>query len=584
MQVRQLDIGGFGTNVMMTPKLARAFPGGGLLIAGCGVRRSTPSTFVSFVFAHVVSQSTGLPMTSFGSSYGSTIVEADARFSGACVVSVVYQSDGFLLLGDGNALIVGVNNTNQSLRRAMAIRLFYSGQVDASFGDNGVLLSSGTLTPSSFSSTGAVCGFQLPNNLTMVVSNQARGFQNSAVLVSTLDARGAVVASSRFAFEYQETETPRPNITGSLGNVTVITSCVRTPYGFVLAGLAGDYFAAMRLVVEGSGVRLDDTFGDNGITILTGHRSGRFSDRFVHVAVVPSGAVILTGEVAPNPFRQLSVRLTRSGQQDSAWSSVPRDFNSEFPTIDSVLITRTGVLVASGRAITPTSNAMSYAIVAEPEAIPCDAGPQCFCTYDALGQRSCMTQSDFVAPPSVPGSLLNNLINGAVSVNGNLIGTDGGSVSIRPQPYGEGSIVVSGATFADGTLVLQVNQSGLYPVLVSTGGIYGNFSNVVVDTSILPPCYVGSTETQYSPDGSSLSVLVDIHRDNSCLTPPQIAGVAVGAVVGGVLVALLIVYFVRRQTLMYTKTRNEELRDQTLIGLKPNHFSQETSMHGVEEV
>jgi hypothetical protein len=132
-----------------------------------------------------------------------------------------------------------------------------------------------------------------------------------------------------------------------------------------------------------------------------------------------------------------------------------------------------------------------------------------------------MTQSDFIPPPTMNVNLSSLLVNGSVTVNGNVIGSDNGQivvrenvvclptvflfdnhVKVRPSPFGGGVVSVGGIVYAGGNLIVQVNQSGTFAVIVSQGGFVGSFSSIQADPSTLPQCYVGDTTGVVSDDGS----------------------------------------------------------------------------------
>jgi hypothetical protein len=534
---------------VVQPTVARLFPGGGVLIAGCATIFSDVPQHV--VFATVVSQSTGLPMASFGSG-GTVLIPWNATGSGCGIAAVVLQADTFLLLGSGRSRITGIG-------QMMAVKMFYNGTLD-SWGEDGKLFFGSIQSE-------AVCGFLLPNQHVLVAGTFSRGSRTARVQVQVLTADGIVVQSDLLGFEspFQRN--------GTFANASLASSCVRLPTGaFVVAGTAGEHVAALRLkrVANDTGVVLDTTFGFGGSVVLEDFRWSRSSPRSVLSSVMPSGAVVLSASVPPFPYGFRTMRVLPSGAVDPTWQSVPFQLGAgvEFPEVVAVDVTRYGKLVLSGRAIVPQSSAFSFVVTAEPSAVPCAAGPQCLCVG-----LDCMTQGDYVAPPSTAQSAaLQQLINGTISVNGNLIGSEGGRVTVRPPPFGAGQITVGGTTLATGgVLVVQVNQSGTYDVLSSTGGIVGDFT-ILVDPSTLKPCDVGDTVVMLSPDGTMLSVLVSVHRTTGlCLTPAETIGVAIGAVVGGLLVAAVIVFIVRRQTQLYTTRRNAELKEDTLLDVrKPN--------------
>ncbi len=539
------------------PTVARLFPGGGVLIAGCASIFSPMAERV--VFATVVSQTTGLPMASFGTG-GTVLIPWNATGAGCGVSAVVLQADTFLLLGSGRSTSTGTG-------QMMAVKLFYNGTLD-SWGEEGKLFFGSV-------SSEAVCGFLLPNQHVLIAGTWLRGHRNARVEVQVLNASGVVVQSDLYGFEslFQRN--------GTYFNASVASSCVRAPTGaFVVAGTAGEHFAALRLVraVNGTGVDLDPTFGLGGSVVLEDFRWSRSSPRSVLASVMPSGAVVLSASVPPFPFGFRTVRVLPSGAIDPLWDSRPLALGAaagvtvEFPEVVAVDVTRTGRMVLSGRAIIPTSSALSFVLIAEPSAVPCAAGPQCLCVG-----LNCMTQGDYVAPAAaVSNSIaMQQLINGTISVNGNLIGSEGGRVTVRPPPFGAGQITVGGATLATGgVLVVQVNQSGTYEVLTSIGGIVGDFT-VQVDTATLKPCDVGDTVIMYSPDGTTMSVLVNVHRTSGlCLTPSETIGVAIGVTVGGLLLAGAIVFIARRQSQVYTTRRNAELKADTLLQVRnpnPHH-------------
>ncbi len=248
---------------------------------------------------------------------------------------------------------------------------------------------------------------------------------------------------------------------------------------------------------------------------------------------------------------------------DTSWNALPLNLGASvtLPTLSSADVTRTGTLILSGRAITPTSRGLAYAVVAEPTAEPCGAGPQCFCV-----SGKCMTQGDFVAPNANSAADVQQLVvNGNVTVNGNLIVGTTGRLIVRPGAV----VTVGGTTFGGGTVVVQAQVSGAFPVIVAQGGIEGSFAGAAVDPSTLPPCQVGTA--QLTRDDTTLGVLVVVQRTpNFCLTPGELAGLIVGVTVGGVLIAVAVILITKCATSSYTARRNAELREEGLTELKGN--------------
>lgn len=524
-------------------RVARLFPGGGVLIAGC-VNIGEPGNRSRHVFASVVDQRTGAPVTSFG--VNGTVLVPWSGFP-ECVYVAVLQADSFLLVGSG---AIPTNAT----RQAAVIKMGYDGTLVSSWGENGVLI----LGPLS---SEAQCGFLLPSERVLLVGT-IKYSPNARVLVQVLSRNGTVEQSEEFAYNATFP------LTGRFANSSTVSSCVRTPSGaFVVAGVRSEYFAALRLVVMDGVARLDESFGNGGSVVLSAVTS-RGSVRSVIASVLPTGSVVLSGQVLPYPFQQVSIRLLPSGAVDPSWSSAPIALGSgvEFPSISDVQVLRTGKMVLSGYAIVPASSAMSFALIAEPSSVPCSAGPQCLCVG-----LNCMTQGDYVAPGSIAVStvITQQLINGTVSINGNLIGSENGQIVVRPPPFGAGQVTVGGVTVASGTLVVQVNQSGTYTVVTSTGGFVGSFDAIVADSATLGPCQVGDVTPTLSADGSTISVLVNVRRTSSlCLTPGETIGVAVGVSVGGLLLAVAIILFARWQRTRYTTRRNKELKDEGLQKLR----------------
>jgi hypothetical protein len=200
---------------VVQPTVARLFPGGGVLIAGCATIFSVAPQQV--VFATVVSQTTGLPMASFGSG-GTVLIPWNATGSRCGVAAVVLQADTFLLLGTGQSRITGNG-------QMMAVKMFYNGTLDA-WGEDGKLFFGSVQSE-------AVCGFLLPNQHVLVAGTFARGSRTARVEVQVLTADGVVVQSDLLGFEspFQRN--------GTFANASLASSCVRSPTGaFVVAGVA----------------------------------------------------------------------------------------------------------------------------------------------------------------------------------------------------------------------------------------------------------------------------------------------------------------------------------------------------------
>jgi hypothetical protein len=78
-------------------------------------------------------------------------------------------------------------------------------------------------------------------------------------------------------------------------------------------------------------------------------------------------------------------------------------------------------------------------------------------------------------------------------------------------------------------------------------------------------------------------VIVNVRRGSGCLTTGEIVGVALGTVAVGVLIVLGIVLFFRRQTMLFTeKKKNELMLDQrdelSRAAGRPSHAFQATEL------
>jgi uncharacterized protein (DUF2062 family) len=260
---------------------------------------------------------------------------------------------------------------------------------------------------------------------------------------------------------------------------------------------------------------------------------------------------------------------------DTSWSVAPPVFDASItqPAVAAAEVTRDGRLVVSGRAFTPSSRAFAYALVAEPVVVPCGAGPQCMCVAG-----KCMTQEDFVAPNANSSAEVLQLlvVNGNVTVNGNLIVGNTGRLVVTPGAV----ITVSGTTFGGGTVVVQAQVSSAFPVIVAEGGVVGSFVGAELDPATLPPCQIGTA--QLTRTEMTLGVVVSLQRTpDFCLTPGELAGLIVGVTCGGILIAVAIILITKYASASYTSRRNAELREEGLSEIKgaPNPaFGQTTSV------
>lgn len=521
---------------------------GGILIAGLASSISSTSPLIvqsSFIFAVLLRQSDGAPVASFGTN-GVLLIPASS-IREVTLNAVVLLGDSFMLLGSVRANATAVGPT------AIALKVFYNGSVDLRWGVDGLLRYGAPISD-------VACGFLMPPLHLVAVGTINRGSKNSQIGVDIVPLN-APANSTRSLFRF-----PLSFSSGEVANASTATWCVRTPSGGILvAGTSGNMFAAMLLKKTTASVELDTSFGVGG-SLLLPYVSPKVTERFVLASIMPTGSFVLSGATGEVPFVEQAIRLLPSGAVDPTWSTAPLNLGSGFVLMDVVDVTRTGRILTSGRAIAVGSAGMSYAVVAEPNAVPCGAGPQCFCVGGV-----CMTQGDYVAPPNATSAdeVAQQLIQGNVTINGNLIANANGQIIIRPVSSGSGQVTVGGTTFAGGTIVVQVTGAGNFSLISSGGGIVGNFGGVSVDNSQLPACQIGNASLAQAADGSSLNVLVDVRRDpNFCLTPAETAGLAVGAIAVGVAIALGIVLFLRRQTALYTKSRNAELKEQSLTDMK----------------
>ncbi len=527
---------------------ARLFPGGNVLLGG---HVSSPSASFESAFVMLVNQKTARPILSFG-------VNGTVYVGQGLVTSAVFQSQSVLLLKR--------HSQDQSLpTNQWSSRISYSGVIDNTW-DSAMLPLDGPVT--SVPQVDAQCGFALANNVTLVIgtlqsyivasefnstTNTTRysSIQNYSI-IATLFQNDVRIAVQLFKF--------------SFANGTDVSSsaesCVRVSSGsIVVAGLGSRlHFAALKLSVVNLSMTIQENsfvggLGASGSSILP-ITSPKSSPVSLQAYVFPTDHVVLCGVVGTLPFGMQCARLLPNGQIDSNWLQTPLapPVPLQFPFLNSGLVTRNGRLLLTGRALTPAIQAFSLALLAEASATPCDLGPQCLCVG-----VSCSTQGDFV------GS--GGLVNGSAVVNGNFVGL--GVVTIQPSPFGAGYVSVGGVAYAaGGTLVVQVNQSGTFPVISASGGILGSFDHVNAVVPGLDECFVADAVATTSADSSTLSVIVSIRRDQACWTRAQIAGISIGtiaAVAVGVALVFGIVVFTKRQQFIFTTKRREELRQEELV-------------------
>jgi hypothetical protein len=515
------------------PTAMSAFPGNQVLVAGCASVLSQ-----QYYWAAAFDQTTGDFNTSFGGG-GHMLVRSNGG-SASCANGITLVQDGFILSGTGLSEEFATNNA------MVVMRFFFNGTSNLGWGVDGFAWTNA----SSFLAE-AICAFQISANQTVVIGTINRGSAKiSAIVGVTLSSNGNVVlsiAKTRFA---------------GVGP-TVASSCVRTLFADVLvAGIGPNGHWGVAKLSASSGYREFEWTSIVNPPFVTATTSP-FPLRAV---VIPNNKLILVGAIEPYPFRVATARFFNfgNGTMDSSWSSTTYGFG-DFPSVQSLIAQRTSDFIVGGAGYLPARHGRTIRVLNDELSVPCDIGPQCFCI-----DGNCMTQSDFI----VPEGHHSILINGTATINGNLIGNLDGVIYISPAPVGTGFINVAGVTFASGTIVIAVGVSGTYSILNSQGGIVGEFGQVLVDQASLQPCQAADVTVMQS--ATSISAVVNVRNLNGCLTPAQIGGVAVGAIVAGIGIAVAIVLLARHGIRKRTVQRQEELRhiemENQKVNLKPNAF------------
>lgn len=525
-QPRPLALG-FAATSRVVAGAAERIPGGQFVVAGCAQRDKTV-----FVAAF---DSNGDPVTAFGANGVTRLSQLD----NACVSSVIVQDAAMLLVGTG----LGPTGNNTQMFTA---RVFFNGTVDATWG-SGLIPGVQFIRTSPFGHEGTCGLFQAAGGETLLVGTYLRGDGNSSrVLVARLSSTGSVVEFAYHRFS---------NTTSSRA-----TACLRHPLNgaLVVVGLGGSLLSAMRFV-PGSITTLDPSFGLDGVA-ATDMVSSHSTERACVAATLPDGALVLVGVVgAQYPFGVASARMLRDGTLDASWNRTAIDFQTRFeaPEVNAIQVLPSGDVLLAGRALMPAATSVSFLIGAAPQSTSCAAGPQCLC----IGQV-CATQGNYVAP-SV--SAVTTVILGTVLVNGNIVSSVNGNLVIRPPPYGDGVVFVSGGVYANsGQVLVQVNGSGTYALITSSGGFQGDF-RFVFDASAAGECQ-GAIASQQSLQGGTLSVTVTIGR--TCLKRAEIAGISLSIVAVSCVGVLLLMLFFRFRRARQDAAGNVELREKAYNDIK----------------
>ena len=532
---------------------AGLYPGGNFYIIGCTL---------SAYWVGVFDQSTGLPLSDFAADGFLAI----PMLNRGCLSHLV-------LAENASALLVGTGAPN-GFDQVVMYRMSLNGVVDSSWGNEPAGVLAYNVTDVAASSSEATCAFAVGNGRFFIGGSVQTLSANQRIFGTFMSASGERLQAQEYHFPDLRAP-PGENVSAPFlyDNVSKALSCVRYPLsgGVLMTGLApGSRWSA--LLLRRDSLELDDSFGGDGMVVLDSeYQSSRVDDAQILVSVMPTGSVVLAGSIGEEfPFRFASTRLLPDGSPDPSWQL---NF-SGFPILlrlYNVLVQNTGHVVLSGQLIDPSANAVSFRLHSELSAVPCDAGPQCFC----VGTQ-CSTQSDFVVPPG--GQLVGN----NTFVNGNLIASNG-TLTVQPLPTGPGDINVGGVLVAGGTLLVIVNASGTYQI-AQADSISGDFENVVVSTDLLGECEEGIPTLQQSADGTTLSVTVVVQRASGCLRTAEIVGVSISALAVGVLVAVLLFVWYRRRTAMWTEQANKELNgraadsmERGMIEMSPNPSYQRSS-------
>lgn len=516
---------------------ARLYPGGLILVTGCA---STRGQFFYWTFA--VDEVTCNSTNAFGDN-GHVLIPS----SGGCINNIVLKESGFFLIGTGLS--------TPWTPRAMVIAALSNGTVDTTFAQGGVFYHDVDTTVSE-----GACGLYSGNTL-LVFGTRGRGSKYSSVVGFQLALPSGALLNTTYSPQLPVLP-PFNNVT-AMRNETdpilrnVAFNCARAGNGGTLVfRVQQEQFAVTKYLPQS--VVIDTSYGVNGTATISSLVSSRSSPTNLLGVRLPDDTTVVYGTVGTYPFAQVgSQRLTPAGNASSAWVAAAPPGMGNFTEVTSLQAQNQGRLLVMGRSFFPTSQGYVFRSLLDDTATirPCSVGPQCFCIGD-----NCATQGDFVPPPnSAP-----NLINGTALINGNLIGSPQSIIHIIPAPLGQGFIGVGGAVYAGGTtLVIFVNQSGTYPVL-NAPVINGDF-NLKVQPLGYGPCTEGvPTAVQTA---TALTVTVVIQRAPGCLTPGEVVGVTIAAVVGGIAAAIAVILLARWLRHRYEVRRKAELKEQDLESL-----------------